>query len=141
MNVSAWSIRNPVAGVVLFILLSFAGVLSFKGMKVQNFPDLELPTIVVTATLPGASPSQMETEVARKIEDKLASLGKLDHITTTITDGSVAISVTFEIDKNVEALTRIADRHYLIERGRVVWSGTSKELAAAPQVQHQYLGI
>src|SRR5688572_17788595 len=45
------------------------------------------------------------------------------------------------IDKNVEALTRIADRHYLIERGRVVWSGTSKELAAAPQVQHQYLGI
>ncbi len=45
------------------------------------------------------------------------------------------------IDKNVEALTRIADRHYLIERGRVVWSGTSAELAAAPQVQHQYLGI
>ena len=45
------------------------------------------------------------------------------------------------IDKNVEALTRIADRHYMIERGRVVWSGTSRELAAAPQVQHQYLGI
>jgi branched-chain amino acid transport system ATP-binding protein len=45
------------------------------------------------------------------------------------------------IDKNVEALTRIADRHYLIERGKVVWSGTSAELAAAPQVQHQYLGI
>jgi branched-chain amino acid transport system ATP-binding protein len=45
------------------------------------------------------------------------------------------------IDKNVEALTRIADRHYLIERGRVVWSGTSGELAAAPDVQHRYLGI
>ena len=45
------------------------------------------------------------------------------------------------IDKNVEALNRIADRHYLIERGRVVWSGTSAELAAAPEVQHQYLGI
>src|SRR6188474_3138505 len=45
------------------------------------------------------------------------------------------------IDKNVEALTRIADRHYLIERGKVVWAGTSAELAAAPQVQHQYLGI
>jgi branched-chain amino acid transport system ATP-binding protein len=45
------------------------------------------------------------------------------------------------IDKNVEALTRIADRHYLIERGKVVWSGTSAELAAAPQVQHQYPGI
>ena len=45
------------------------------------------------------------------------------------------------IDKNVEALTRVADRHYLIERGRVVWSGTSRELAAASDVQHRYLGI
>jgi branched-chain amino acid transport system ATP-binding protein len=45
------------------------------------------------------------------------------------------------IDKNVAALTRIADRHYLIERGRVVWAGTSQELASAPDVQHRYLGI
>ena len=45
------------------------------------------------------------------------------------------------IDKNVEALTRIADRHYLIERGTVVWTGTSPELAAAPDVQHRYLGV
>ena len=45
------------------------------------------------------------------------------------------------IDKNVEALIRIADRHYLIERGRVVWTGTSRALAAAPEVQHRYLGV
>jgi branched-chain amino acid transport system ATP-binding protein len=45
------------------------------------------------------------------------------------------------IDKNVEALTRLADRHYLIERGRVVWTGTSPQLAAAPDVQHRYLGV
>ena len=45
------------------------------------------------------------------------------------------------IDKNVAALTAIADRHYLIERGRIVWTGTSPELAAAPDVQHRYLGI
>jgi branched-chain amino acid transport system ATP-binding protein len=45
------------------------------------------------------------------------------------------------IDKNVAALTRLADRHYLIERGRVVWNGTSAQLAAAPEVQHRYLGI
>jgi branched-chain amino acid transport system ATP-binding protein len=45
------------------------------------------------------------------------------------------------IDKNVEALIRIADRHYLIERGRVVWTGTSAELAAAPETQHRYLGV
>jgi branched-chain amino acid transport system ATP-binding protein len=45
------------------------------------------------------------------------------------------------IDKNVAALTEIADRHYLIERGRIVWTGGSPELAAAPEVQHRYLGI
>ena len=45
------------------------------------------------------------------------------------------------IDKNVGALVRVADRHFLIERGRVVWSGLSSELAAAPEVQHRYLGV
>jgi branched-chain amino acid transport system ATP-binding protein len=45
------------------------------------------------------------------------------------------------IDKNVEALIRLADRHYMIERGRVVWTGTSDDLAGAPDVQHRYLGI
>ena len=45
------------------------------------------------------------------------------------------------IDKNVDALTRVADRHFLIERGRIVWSGVSAELAAAPDVQHRYLGV
>jgi len=45
------------------------------------------------------------------------------------------------IDKNVETLTRVADRHFLIERGRVVWGGLSAELAAAPDVQHRYLGV
>jgi branched-chain amino acid transport system ATP-binding protein len=45
------------------------------------------------------------------------------------------------IDKNVENLTRIADRHYIIERGRAVWSGTSGELIAEPELQHKYLGI
>jgi branched-chain amino acid transport system ATP-binding protein len=45
------------------------------------------------------------------------------------------------IDKNVDALTRIADRHYIIERGRVVWSGSSPELANATDIQHRYLGV
>ena len=45
------------------------------------------------------------------------------------------------VDKNVQALTRIADRHYIVEKGRVVWTGTSKELAADEQLQHRYLGV
>jgi branched-chain amino acid transport system ATP-binding protein len=45
------------------------------------------------------------------------------------------------IDKNVAALTRVADRHYIIERGRVVWQGKSEQLAGAPEIQRRYLGI
>ncbi|APW39620.1 RND transporter [Rhodoferax koreense] len=102
MNVSSWSIRNPVPAVLTFILLTVLGILGFRTLQIQDFPDTDLPTIQVSATLEGAAPAQLETEVARKIEDKLASLSRLDHITTTITDGLVSISVSFEIDKNSE---------------------------------------
>ena len=102
MNFSAWSIRNPVPSLLLFLLLTVFGIFSLHKMGIQNFPDMDLPTIQIMATLEGAAPAQLETEVARKIEDKLASLTRLDHITTTITDGSVSISVSFEIDKNTE---------------------------------------
>ena len=102
MNISAWSIRNPVPVLLLFVLLTVFGCYGFKKLGVQHFPDMDLPTIQIAASLEGAPPAQLETEVARKIENKLASLTRLDHITTTITDGSVAISVSFEIDKNAE---------------------------------------
>jgi len=103
MSFSAWSIRNPVPSVLLFILLTVLGLIGFKKLQIQDFPDMDLPTIQVAASLEGAAPSQLETEVARKIEDKLASLTKLDHITTTITDGAANISVSFEIDKDTES--------------------------------------
>ncbi|MBX9705516.1 MAG: efflux RND transporter permease subunit, partial [Gammaproteobacteria bacterium] len=60
MNISSWSIKNPVPALILFILLTLAGSMSFKAMKIQNFPDLDLPTVNVNASLPGASPAQLE---------------------------------------------------------------------------------
>lgn len=103
MNISAFSIRNPVPAILLFALLTVCGLLAFSKLSVQQFPDMDLPTIAISASLEGAAPSQLETEVARKIEDKLASLSQLDHIATTITDGAVSISVSFEIGKDTEA--------------------------------------
>ena len=100
MNVSAWSIRNPVAGVMLFVMLTFAGIVSFNAMKVQQFPDLDLPTIVVVASLPGAAPAQMETEVARKLENSLATLEGLKHIYTKVQDGGVTVTAEFRLEKS-----------------------------------------
>ncbi|NNU40886.1 efflux RND transporter permease subunit [Rhizobium sophorae] len=102
MNFSAFSIRNPVPAILLFAMLAVGGLLAFKQLPIQNFPDMDLPTIKVTATLDGAAPAQLETEVARTIEDNLASLSYLDHVTTTITDGTVSISVSFKLEKDSE---------------------------------------
>ncbi len=102
MNVSAWSIRNPIPAFLLFVLLTFAGMLGFSAMKVQNFPDLDLPTVSVTASLPGASPAQMETDVARKIENSIATIQGLKHITTRVQDGVATITAEFRLEKPVQ---------------------------------------
>ncbi len=99
LNVSSWSIRNPIPAVMLFVLLSVAGFIAFGAMKIQNFPDLDVPTITVNASLPGAAPSQLETDVARKLENALAPLQGLKHITTKVQDGVVNISAEFRMEK------------------------------------------
>jgi multidrug efflux pump subunit AcrB len=101
-NVSAASIRNPIPSVLLFILLTLAGIIAFNSMKVQQFPDIELPNIIVTASLPGAAPAQMETEVARKIENSLATVQGLKHIYTKVQDGTATITAEFRLEKPLQ---------------------------------------
>ncbi|WP_374562835.1 efflux RND transporter permease subunit [Ideonella sp.] len=99
MNVSTWSIRNPIPSVLLFIMLTLVGLMGFRWMKIQNFPDIDLPTVIVSASLPGASPSQLETEVARKIENSVATVQGVKHIYTTVQDGVATITVEFRLEK------------------------------------------
>ena len=99
MNVSAWSIKNPIPAVMLFVMLTFAGMLAFNSMKVQQFPDLELPTVTVSASLPGAAPAQLETEVARKLENAIAPLQGIKNIYTKVQDGGVTVTAEFLLEK------------------------------------------
>ena len=110
MNVSAWSIRNPIPSVLLFLMLTLFGLVAFKGMKIQQFPDIDLPTITITATLPGAAPAQMETEVARKLENSVATLQGIKHIYTKVQDGTAIVTVEFRLEKPTqEALDDVRD--------------------------------
>ncbi|HEU0188254.1 MAG TPA: efflux RND transporter permease subunit, partial [Gallionellaceae bacterium] len=69
-------------------------------MKIQMFPDIDLPMITVTASMPGASPDQMEAEVARKIENALASLQGLKHLYTQVKDGTAIVSAEFRLERD-----------------------------------------
>jgi len=110
MNVSSWSIRNPTPAILLFVLLTLAGVMAFKAMKIQQFMDIDLPTVIVTASLPGAAPPQMETEVARKIENSVATLQGIKHIYTKAQDGTATVTVEFRLEKPTqEAVDDVRD--------------------------------
>ena len=110
MNVSAWCIKNPIPSVLFFIMLSLAGLLGFRAMKVQNFPDIDLPTVTVSAALPGAAPAQLETEVARKIENSVATLQGVKHIYTKVQDGVATVTVEFRLEKPTqEAVDDVRD--------------------------------
>lgn len=102
MNISAWSIKNPLPVLMFFIIFVLIGLNSFNSMSVQNFPDMALPTININASLNGANPEQLENEVAKKIEDSLASLNGIKNISTTITEGNVSINAEFRLEKPVQ---------------------------------------
>ncbi len=110
INVSAWSIRNPTPSILLFLMLTLAGLIGFREMKIQNFPDIDLPMVTVTASLPGASPGQLETEVARKIENSLATVQGLKHLYTSLQDGTATITAEFRLEKPTqEAVDDVRD--------------------------------
>jgi len=110
MNVSTWSIRNPIPAILLFIMLTLLGLKGFSAMKIQSFPDIDLPTVTVSAALPGASPAQLETEVARKLENSIATLQGVKHIYTKVQDGNVLVTAEFRLEKPTqEAVDDVRD--------------------------------
>ncbi|MGJ0491325.1 efflux RND transporter permease subunit [Methylobacter sp.] len=110
MNLATWSIRNPIPAVLLFLLLSLAGLRGFQQLSIQSLPDLDLPGIIIKLSQPGAAPAQLETEVARKVEDSIATLSGIKHIRTSITDGLVQISAEFVLEKKLsDALIETKD--------------------------------
>ncbi|HEY4212788.1 MAG TPA: efflux RND transporter permease subunit [Steroidobacteraceae bacterium] len=99
MNFSTWAIRRPVPVIVLFIALTVAGVVGLNKLGIQDRPDLDIPTVTVTVNYPGVPPSQLETEVTRKIEDSIATVNGIDHIHSTITDGNSMTTIEFQLDR------------------------------------------
>ncbi len=115
MNFVTWSIRNPAPVIILFIGLTIAGLISFPKLGVQDRPDIEFPAVIVTITYPGVAPTQMESEITRKVEDSVATISGIEQMTSTVDEGASTTSIEFAfgtdlsraLDDVRDAVTRI----------------------------------
>ncbi|RUN77981.1 efflux RND transporter permease subunit [Sphingomonas sp. TF3] len=105
-NISAWSIRNPVPSIVLFVMLTIAGIVSFRSLDVNNQPDIDFPVVIIDISQPGAAPSELETQVTQRVEAAVRSLQGIDEINSTVTEGDsqtiVQLAIGTPIDRAVE---------------------------------------
>ncbi|MEO0539669.1 MAG: efflux RND transporter permease subunit [Cyanobacteria bacterium P01_A01_bin.105] len=104
-NISAWSIRRPVPTLVLFLVLTFAGLISFGQLGIDLNPNIDIPGVVVQVNQLGAGPEELETQVTKKVEDAVAGLGNIDQISSTVTDGNSTTIINFELGTDTEQAT------------------------------------
>ncbi len=104
-NLSAWSIRKPIPTLVLFLVLTVGGMLAFSGLGIDLDPNIDTPAVVVTVTQPGADPAELESQVTKRIEDSVASLGNIDEIISTVNDGVSTTTVNFAQGTNTDRAT------------------------------------
>jgi hydrophobe/amphiphile efflux-1 (HAE1) family protein len=103
MNISEPFIRRPVATSLLMMALAVAGIAAFPILPVAPLPQIDFPTVLVAAQLPGASPETMAATVAQPLERQFAQISGLTDMTSTSTLGSTSIVLQFDLDRNVDA--------------------------------------
>jgi len=115
MNFVTWSIRNPVPVIMMFIALTIAGLYSFPRLGVLDRPDIEFPAVTVSVGYSGVAPTQMESEITRKVEDAVTTISGIEQIRSTVNEGSSTTVIEFRfgtdlsaaLDDVRDALTRI----------------------------------
>lgn len=99
---STWAIRNPIPPIVLFLVLTVAGTMAYMKLPVNNMPALVVPMVSVNINQPGATATEMETQITRVVESALAGMQGVKHITSTISEGSSSSSIEFQLETNFD---------------------------------------
>src|SRR5947207_10498211 len=95
-------VRRPVFATMLILALTVVGVFSFFSLGVDLFPKIDLPTITVTVTNPGASPQEVETEITDKVESAVNTISGIDELRSTSVEGVSQVFITFILEKNAD---------------------------------------
>jgi len=110
MNVSAWAIKRPLPALMIFFVLCVAGIYSFIKLPISRFPDVSFPMVTVSVALPGAPPSQLETEVTRKIEDSVATITGVKRVFSNVNEGISNTNIEFFLQTDIStALDDVRD--------------------------------
>jgi len=110
MNVSAWAIKRPLPALMIFFVLCVAGIYSFIQLPISRFPDVSFPMVTVSVALPGAPPSQLETEVTRKIEDSVATITGVKRVFSNVNEGISNTNIEFFLQTDIStALDDVRD--------------------------------
>ncbi len=112
INVSAWSIRRPIPALVAFAVLTLLGIVSFRQMAITKFPNIDIPIVQVRITQSGAAPSELESQVTKKVEDAVSNVSGVWHMISTVTDGSSVTTIQFVVGSvNIDrALNDVKDQ-------------------------------
>lgn len=110
MNISAWSIRNPIPAIVLFVVLMVLGLFSFTQLPITRFPNIDIPIVQVQVRQPGAAPAELEAQVTKKIEDSVSGIAGVKRVISTVSDGLSQTTIEFRIEVNTDrALNDVKD--------------------------------
>ncbi len=101
-NISAWAIKHPIFPLVLFMVLTFVGIVAFVRLPINLNPDVSFPMVIVSVSQPGAAPTEMEAQILQKIEGSVASVGNVHNITSRATEGQAMIFVEFNIGAPID---------------------------------------
>ncbi|PYE86588.1 efflux RND transporter permease subunit [Phyllobacterium leguminum] len=96
-NISAWAIRKPLPSILLFVILTIIGLYGFTQLPITYFPTVNTPVVNITVEQSGATPSELEMEVTRRIEDAVAPLPGIEEIKSTVGQGRSVTKVEFEL--------------------------------------------
>src|SRR6202167_3729570 len=106
MNISELFIRRPVATTLLTIAIALAGMVAFRILPVSPLPQVDFPTISVSAALPGASPETMASSVATPLERQFGRIAAVTEMTSSSTLGSCSVTLQFDLSRNIDAAAR-----------------------------------
>ncbi|GMB00354.1 efflux RND transporter permease subunit [Pelosinus sp. IPA-1] len=103
MNITEISIKRPVFATVVIFALVVLGLFSYVSLSVDQYPSVEMPVVAVTVLYPGAAPEQVETKVTQKIEEAVSVVAGVDHVTSTVSEGSSITVIQFTMETNADA--------------------------------------